>query len=168
VPRYIVLQPLLFIFVKSSRSAIQTILHALFLPTPYKTPIADADATPPAPPTRSTALRDEVLKPGALYAECAVVRVHVPPLAVTPEISEEKGKEKEDGDERPTMAEDGELGGVGVGTAVWEHFERALKDWEAREPPAIVVEDEPTVDAGESSTDASQPAVNADPTHLNS
>ncbi|KAJ8454109.1 hypothetical protein ONZ45_g19432 [Pleurotus djamor] len=34
---YILLQPILRIFAKSTNSAIQTILHALFLPTPFKT-----------------------------------------------------------------------------------------------------------------------------------
>jgi hypothetical protein len=137
--RYIFLYPLIILCIKSSRSALQTVLHALFLPTPYKVPLS-TDA--------STQLRDEVLKPGALYAECAVV----PPLPIPalPLVEDEKDAKDVDGEKEDAggMAEDGELGGVRTGTAVWEHFERALKAWEAREPPLEQEEkDEPTVDA---------------------
>jgi hypothetical protein len=140
----------------------QSVLHALFLPTPFKSTQSTqstAERVKAAGPLDE--LPDEALKPGALYAECAVVRVNVPkPPSDTKggestttttntttkekqkdEKKDEKGKSKEKatpekaGDDMPTMAEDNEMGGVVVGTLVWECFERGLKVWEASEPP---------------------------------
>ncbi|KAF7362865.1 putative oxidoreductase C19A8.06 [Mycena venus] len=87
---------------------------------------------------------EEALKPGALYTECAVVRVDVPPPGSdsdsAPSTSGEgaphagKGKAKDGaGDEAGIVPEDdGELGGERAGRAVWEAYEQGLKAWEGR------------------------------------
>ncbi|KAL1752282.1 hypothetical protein FB107DRAFT_293259 [Schizophyllum commune] len=151
---YVLLNPLLQLLAKGSSAAIQSILHALFVPTPFKiiggtvekdTTDADGKAKP----------RQEVLKPGALYAECAVV-----PLEITvpdewieqdaqnaknakAKAEKEKGKGKAKAtapEETLALADDGEYGGERAGRAVWEAFEAALKVWEAseeKEKPAM-------------------------------
>jgi hypothetical protein len=143
-------------FVKGSWFAMQSVLHALFVPTPFKSTIASPETrtNSTAPIAAANDLVEEVLKPGALYAECAVVRVNVPSLPADSNADEKssrkgKAKAKEDPqDDRPIMGEDGEMGGVAVGTMVWENFEVALKAWEAKEPePEPTTEDEPTVDS---------------------
>jgi hypothetical protein len=117
---YILLQPLLRIFARSSNSSIQSILHALFLPTPFKTV------------GRSAAGQDElaveVLKPGSLYADCSVLKLNLKPVAETePDV---KGKGKEQKADADALPDDGELGGEVLGRRVWEKFEQALKVWE--------------------------------------
>jgi hypothetical protein len=87
----------------------------------------------------------EVLKPGALYGECAVVSLDVPappPSAMaTPQPGTSKTKAKaaegktksvkEGGQEEVIEIEDdGEYGGEEVGRRVWEAYEGALKVWE--------------------------------------
>ena len=121
------LNPVFRILTKSPNSTLQSTLHALFLPTPFKLHNAAADDARKRAP-------EEVLKPGALYAECAVVPVHIPASSV-PRVggSSEEGKNKEqkrsDGD--PPQSDDGELGGVTLGMQVWDDYERELKVWEA-------------------------------------
>ena len=88
---------------------------------------------------------EEVLKPGALYAECAVVKLNVssPPLASSPSV-ENKGEAKKnetEGNKGKSKAnehlldipDDGEFGGEAMGRAVWEAYEEALKTWEKDE-----------------------------------
>lgn len=77
---------------------------------------------------------EEVLKPGALYAECAVVRLTVPtpPDTSVSEKSSQEGKGKE---EVLDIPDDGEYGGEMVGRLVWEAYEDALKAWELANPP---------------------------------
>ncbi|KAG1740821.1 uncharacterized protein EDB91DRAFT_1131628 [Suillus paluster] len=100
---YILLQPLLRLLTKSTASAVQSILHVLFLPTPFKSTARQGTDNP-----------EEVLKAGALYRECAVVNLRIPsPATADAEVPD-----------------DGELGGVHLGQAVWESFEGALKEWE--------------------------------------
>uniref|UniRef100_D8PM37 Ketoreductase (KR) domain-containing protein n=1 Tax=Schizophyllum commune (strain H4-8 / FGSC 9210) TaxID=578458 RepID=D8PM37_SCHCM len=141
---YVLLNPLFRLLAKGSSAAIQSILHALFVPTPFKilagtvekdTTDADGDVKP----------RQEVLKPGALYAECAVVplEVTVPDEWIeqdaqneTAKAEKEKGKAKAKSnaqDETLSLADDREYGGERAGRAVWEAFEAALKVWEASE-----------------------------------
>lgn len=77
---------------------------------------------------------EEVLKPGALYRECAIVQLEVPPPA--PETEENGTREKKDGDgegENGGLEDDGELGGEALGRAVWEWYEAKLKVWEGEE-----------------------------------
>ncbi|KAJ3568177.1 hypothetical protein NP233_g5888 [Leucocoprinus birnbaumii] len=153
---YILLLPLLHIATKSPKAAIQSILHSLFLPTPFKilsqsisdsTPETskknqddDSNSAPSQPTKRPISLiREEVLKPGALYAECAVVNLDLsipPPPSTEPQDQKEsgsqKGKEKAQGlkEEVLEIVDDGEYGGEIAGRVVWEAYEVALKVWE--------------------------------------
>ena len=84
--RYILLQPLLRIFTKAPTSAIQSVLHALFLPTPFKLHQSDvgvgSDSTTGKPSARRNRLvAGEILKPGALYSDCSVIEVKLPRVA---------------------------------------------------------------------------------------
>ncbi|KAG6826283.1 hypothetical protein H0H92_000453 [Tricholoma furcatifolium] len=153
VALYFLLQPLLRILAKSPDASIQTILHALFLPTPFKVfskAASQTTAESGAPIDSSvTDLPEEVLKPGALYAECAVVRLRVP-VPSDSTTSDEKvstKKEKGKGAEALEIADDGEYGGEVVGRLVWEAYEEGLKIWEAANPPAEEIkETAPDVD----------------------
>ncbi|KAJ2932308.1 hypothetical protein H1R20_g4800, partial [Candolleomyces eurysporus] len=187
---YILLQPFLRIFTKSPNSSVQTVLHALFLPTPFKSmsmKIAEQEAasasasassetetktessgekgtaSSSSKSTSSAKLRKpqpvftEVLKPGSLYSDCAVVvtlKVPPPPSSSSSSGSskdgkkadsekksdsdkkgkkKEKGKEKEKGEELDiSINDDGEYGGEAVGRVVWEAYEDALKIWEGK------------------------------------
>ena len=71
--RYIILNPVIRVLTKSPASALETVLHALFLPTPFK--LAQSDAVErqstnehgtATPGPRRTPDEIEVLKPGAL------------------------------------------------------------------------------------------------------
>lgn len=140
--------------------AMQSVLHALFLPTPLKRALAHAYASVDASMAASekaanneaamgTAdtkglrgdLFTEVAKPGALYRECSVITLSLPPLPPNPEATtgrDSKGSQKkktEDGtDELLVIEEDGEYGGESIGRVVWEWYEKKLKVWEASEP----------------------------------
>ncbi|KAF5367028.1 hypothetical protein D9758_004014 [Tetrapyrgos nigripes] len=134
------------IFTKSPVSSIRTILHALFLPTPFKTVFSTSTSS--SVPSSSSTPSDtseaaspdfspiEVLKPGALYAECAVLHLNIPipkdKQASSTSISEKKtpghGKEKEE--ETMDLPDDREYGGEEVGRKVWEAYEGALKVWQ--------------------------------------
>ncbi len=72
------------ILTKSPNSTLQSTLHALFLPTPFKY----VSFAPDDPQKRAP---EEVLKPGALYAECAVAPIRIPVTLALPE------EEKTDG-----------------------------------------------------------------------
>jgi len=63
------LSPLLYLFVKSSEAAVQSILHTLFLPSALKS-VSGTD-------TGSTQNKEkaEYIKAGALYAECEPVQL---------------------------------------------------------------------------------------------
>jgi hypothetical protein len=111
-------------------------LHALFLPTPFKV------LSNPAPSEKtsgkgddkaasSTPISGEVLKPGALYSDCAVLDLVIPPSLQTEEeeqIDARKDAKKEQGELE--LPDDGELGGEKLGRRVWEYFEAELKKWE--------------------------------------
>ncbi|KAI9507998.1 hypothetical protein F5148DRAFT_1275969 [Russula earlei] len=161
---YILLNPLVRILTKSPGSASQSTLHALFLPTPFKSlAVSPDDAQRRAP--------EEVLKPGALYAECAVVSVHVPATRVTTE-----GMETETTTSTPTSEmgtntntsdtpgvgaprpDDGELGGVALGMQVWDDYERELKVWEAAKAPHSTVDDDGKATKREGSQGSSIPS----------
>lgn len=150
--RYILLQPLLLLITKSSHAAIQSVLHALFLPTPFKV-IAQAGLRSPSQkePAKAGAVIDasvlempeEVLKPGALYAECAVVKLDI--RSKTVDLHHEEAKSSAKGKEKEAVSpegvgieipDDGELGGEATGRLVWETYEAALKAWEEEFPPS--------------------------------
>ena len=86
----------------------------------------------------------EVLKPGALYRECAVVQLDVPAPSPPPVEKETKPKNKKGKartDEVP-LEDDGEFGGEVVGRAVWEWYESRLKIWEERDKERVKAEEE--------------------------
>ncbi|KAH9935102.1 uncharacterized protein BXZ73DRAFT_45573 [Epithele typhae] len=89
----------------------------------------------------------EVLKPGALYRECAIVRLDVP-VPPRPVVEENEPKSKADGKKGKAaeaeipLEDDGEFGGEAVGRAVWEWYEVRLKDWEARDKERVKAEEE--------------------------
>ena len=113
--RYIILQPLLRLLTKSPTSAAQSVLHVLFLPTPFKKV---------AQPSSEGSTR-EVLKAGALYRECAVVDMRIP-------ARRPPSGDTDEGRDDILMADDGELGGVHLGQSVWEALEVGLKEWEKK------------------------------------
>ncbi|KAG6901751.1 hypothetical protein C0995_008316 [Termitomyces sp. Mi166 len=152
---YFLLQPLLRIFTKSPTASIQTVLHALFLPTPFKVfskaaPKATQASTNDGVPIDASIseMPEEVLKPGALYADCAVVRLTVPTPSDTPasEKKPQKGKGKEGLEEVLEIPDDGEYGGEAMGRLVWEAYEDALKTWELANPPKEEKETAPDID----------------------
>ncbi|KAJ6459578.1 hypothetical protein C8R45DRAFT_843215 [Mycena sanguinolenta] len=131
---HILLYPLLFLLTKSAHASAQSVLHVLFLPTVGKVcscfSFWISKPTPGEEP-------DEALKAGALYAECAVVRVPVPAPPLSPPAPSpgsaaggEKEKGREGKGERDGDAHD--LGGERAGRAVWEAYEAGLRAWEAR------------------------------------
>ncbi|KAI9465245.1 hypothetical protein BJY52DRAFT_1245987 [Lactarius psammicola] len=124
---YLILNPFFRVLTKSPRSTLQSTLHALFLPTPFKYLTAAPDDVRKRAP-------EEVLKPGALYAECAVVPVHIPASSIPRaggRSEEDKEKKRGDGDGDSPQPDDGELGGVALGMQVWDDYEQELKVWDA-------------------------------------
>jgi len=97
----------------------------------------------------------ELLRPGGLYSNCALVslRVNVDPELVQqdkekpdpqPEKGKGKGKGKQDlKEEVLDLEDDGEYGGELAGRLVWETFEQGLKVWEANSPVPPPVEKPP-------------------------
>jgi len=128
----------------------QTVLHVLFLPTPFKvlsqtiglsakkesqTPIDASDLKLP----------EEVLRPGSLYAECAMVQLKItlPQDAIDADkrTGQQKKEDKKGKGKAPLTEEvldivdDGEYGGELAGRLVWESYEQALKIWEKDTTP---------------------------------
>lgn len=104
---------MLYIFAKSTSSAIQPILHALFVPTPFKQKVTiGKDTKGPL----EDSLPEEILKPGALYSNCSVVLLGVK----VPKVAEKK-------DEKDAVVDDKEYGGEELGRMVWESYEESLK-----------------------------------------
>lgn len=99
-------------------------LHALFLPTPFKSSTFSSDTV------GTTAKRNplEVLKPGALYRECAVV---VLSNRLVPAHNEDDAENQ--GRDGKISEDDAEYGGERLGRLVWESFESGLKKWESAE-----------------------------------
>lgn len=127
----------------------QSILHVLFLPTPFKV-LASATNAPSKNATLQgpldTSLPEEVLLPGALYADCASVKlnVKVPEELVDNDrklrVEETKAKGKAKGkvtEEVLDIPDDGEYGGELAGRLVWEEYEGALKIWEQQNPGKV-------------------------------
>ncbi|CAG7846901.1 SubName: Full=Uncharacterized protein {ECO:0000313/EMBL:CCA71357.1} [Serendipita indica DSM 11827] len=114
--RYTLALPLLYIFAKSSDAAIQTVLHALFLPTPLKATRAAAAHQPTTTTTSTTrdGSSEEYVRGGALYAECARV--------LLPGNAEQR------------------LGSELVGQRVWENLEAELARWRTAEQASRSIE----------------------------
>ena len=102
-----VLYPLLWLLAKSPTAALQSVLHVLFLPTPFKRALAQVTAatdpssqTPKPKQDIDDSMPEEVLKPGALYRECSIVTLQLPPLpedfVKAKEEEEKKRQEKEE------------------------------------------------------------------------
>ncbi|KAI0827745.1 hypothetical protein BC628DRAFT_1515255 [Trametes gibbosa] len=166
---YLVLLLPLFLLTKTSGAALQTLLHVLFLPTPFKRAQAKVDAAADEErkaeeervasaeaskvelegdeeqPRRTGTV--EVLKPGALYRECAVVPLDVPrPPAPVVDEKNRKGTAKKSKDDAPETAleDDEDYGGEAVGRAVWEWYEARLKTWEALDAARVKAAGETT------------------------
>jgi hypothetical protein len=134
--RYMLLQPLLQVFTKSSTAALQSVLHVLFLPTPFKVLPRKPKSTneEKANPHNGKVMPEELLKPGALYSECAMVRLEVtlPKEIVTAKENDALGADES---KDASIPDDGELGGELAGRLVWEAFEEELKRWTTANPP---------------------------------
>ncbi|EJD08240.1 uncharacterized protein FOMMEDRAFT_75011 [Fomitiporia mediterranea MF3/22] len=118
---YFLLQPLLRIFAKAPSHAVQSVLHALFLPTPFKF------ASIPAKENQDSADNhpsEEALKPGALYADCSIVGIDLRNRDQIPDDEKEAAS-------KAKIVDDGEYGGEALGRFVWESFEESLKAREA-------------------------------------
>ncbi|KAG9088680.1 hypothetical protein FS749_001973 [Ceratobasidium sp. UAMH 11750] len=104
---YLLLFPVICLFSKSSTGAAQTVLYALFAPTP-RTRITE---DPPEPSTKQTAGSNPEPIPriqgGILYRECAVTRLPGRGVAL--------------------------MEAEGIGRAVWEEMERGVEIWEKSE-----------------------------------
>ena len=132
-------------------------LHGLFLPTPFKSEAHN---------NGTDELNAEVLKPGALYADCSVVRVtpRAQPPKQTPSKDGEEKKAKEKGkqadkaeDDSGTLPDDGEIGGEPLGRQVWENFEAALRVWEKSHPAPPKPASESAGTKGEKASEGGHP-----------
>ncbi|KAF8499362.1 hypothetical protein JB92DRAFT_2982230 [Gautieria morchelliformis] len=139
---YILLLPFLHLLTKTPTSALQSVIHVLCLPKPHTRrhiPLAEDVAQPPPEPrpqisaqkpgVARTTEEEEVLVPGALYADCSVVRLD---LGVSKSIS--LGIEDQGQHDDPEQFELG-LGNEPLGRAVWEALEDGVKIWEQKERP---------------------------------
>ncbi|KAF8515333.1 hypothetical protein BU17DRAFT_93614 [Hysterangium stoloniferum] len=129
---YVVLLPLLHLFSKSPTAALQTVLHALCVPKPITrrhVPVAeDAAQVPRTQPLDLSqaplhAPAEEVLVPGALYTDCAVVGLCIHPAETFIETLTEKVE--------PGKVDVG-LDDECLGRAVWEVLEVGITTWKAR------------------------------------
>ena len=156
--RYFLLRPLLWLLTRSPTSGIQTVLHGLFLPTPFKSEARNNNET--------DELTLEVLKPGALYADCSVARV-TPRAQLPKQVPSEDGKEKaakgkgkqtdKPEEKSGTLPDDGEMGGEPLGRQVWENFEAALRVWEKSNPAPPKPATESTGNEGEKAGQGGRP-----------
>lgn len=100
---------------------------------------------------------EEVLKPGALYRECAVVQLNIPPPPSPPSEQPEKQKKSDEkiksaksstegskDKEVLDVPDDGEFGGERLGRMVWEWYEDRLKGWEAESKAKVRTKTETT------------------------
>lgn len=143
---------------KSPSSGVQTVLHGLFLPTPFKSEGRNNNET--------DELTVEVLRPGALYADCSVVRVtpqaqphkETPPKDEGEKKAKGKGKQTDRPDDKSgALPDDGEMGGEPLGRQVWENFEAALTVWEKSNPGPPKPTTEPAGAREEKASDGGHP-----------
>jgi len=137
ISSYIILFPFLYLFTKSPQSAIQTVLHVLSVPRPmsrHSVPIGEDVAQVPEslspsssrekPRTARVVEDEEVLVPGALYADCALIKPHL--------RTDLHRDSSESGTKQPAIVDEQELG-LGdepIGRKVWEVMEEGVKVWE--------------------------------------
>ncbi|KAF8910105.1 hypothetical protein CPB84DRAFT_1764622 [Gymnopilus junonius] len=143
---YVGFQPLLRILTKTPAAAMQTILHVLFLPTPFKLLAATKAAKDKTPKDALDAssfdMLEEVLLPGALYADCSAVKLTEKDRQMQAEAAKAKakGKKEDQGsleEEVLDIVDDGEYGGELAGRLIWEEYEVALKVWEKENPGKV-------------------------------
>ncbi|GJE94735.1 hypothetical protein PsYK624_109060 [Phanerochaete sordida] len=129
---HILLFPFIWLLAKSSDMATQTVIHALFLPTPFKRALAHLAAATAAAAAAENASPEakkdegpveierpapnsltEILKPGALYRECSVVTLPLPPLPEAPSEDSKDGaksskakKSQKNGEEKTDLKEE--------------------------------------------------------------
>ncbi|KAF5356462.1 hypothetical protein D9757_012467 [Collybiopsis confluens] len=142
---YIIILPILHLFTKSSVAAVQSVLHALFLPTPFKL-LSQKTENPTKRKDQAqdsvidTTTPTEVLKP----VEGSVSSPAVPDDTATKKSSGKKREKPSAGEEIESidLPDDGELGGELAGRQVWEAFESTLKAWEKANPSLEELETE--------------------------
>ena len=126
------------------------------MPTPFKSQARDGNGT--------DELTVEVLKPGALYADCSVVKIiprAQPHRQTTSENKTAKGKETHTDkteDDSGVLPDDGEMGGEPLGRQVWENFEAALRVWEKSNPATLKPATESPGAKGEKSSEGGHPS----------
>jgi len=107
------------------------------------------------------------MKPGALYADCSVVKITPraqPPRQTTSRDGENKaakGKETQTDkteDKSGVLPDDGEMGGEPLGRQVWENFEAALRVWEKSNPAIPKPATESPGAKGEKSSEGGHPS----------
>jgi hypothetical protein len=104
-----------------------------------------SDVTSPDLSQIRKTLPEEVLKPGALYSECAAVQLQVTlPQSIIKEHEHTAKEERADASEENRMADDGELGGELAGRLVWESFEKELKSWVVAGAPSAPQDNQTT------------------------
>ena len=128
---YVLLLPLLHIFTKTPSYAAQSVLHALFLPTPFK--FASMPTNQEGKDSTDARPSEEALKPGALYSDCSVVNIDLRGRVQDPQ-TEDKNEETS----QAKITDDGEYGGEALGRLVWENFEESLKEREKNATGAVM------------------------------
>lgn len=108
---------------KSPSTTLQSTLNAFFLPTSFKYFLSSPDDT-------QKQVLEEVLKPGALYTECAVAPIHIPAT-----LAPRAEKKTDDGNGRSpgggtAQHDSGELGGMALGMEVKDNYGWKLNVWE--------------------------------------
>jgi len=122
---YLLLFPIIFLLSKTSFSALQTILHVLFVPTRAKLRSSELSLSDPKRAQDPASLEEEIrcLVPGGLYANCGVVRVKLPAAPPSKEV-EKKAEKRGEKEEDPSDV---------LGREVWEMMEREIKEWDESE-----------------------------------
>ena len=128
------------------------------MPTPFKSQALNNSGT--------DELTVEVLKPGALYADCSVVKITPRAQKPTQTTSRDgknktaKGKETQtDNTENKSgnLPDDGEMGGEPLGRQVWENFEAAVRVWEKSNPAPPKPATEPPGTKGDKTSEGGHP-----------
>ena len=100
--------------------AMQFVRLTLFFPMLFRVPVKPTQVPDMTP--------EEVLKPGALYRDCAVVTLQVSvPEKLALSDAKASSLPKGAGEEVLEIPGDGECGGEVAGRLVWEAYEEALK-----------------------------------------